>query len=731
GAFADKHVGTAKPVAISGISLVGADAGNYTLADTTAATTADITSAPISAVTGITAASRVYDATTTATLDTAGAAFSGRFGSDDLAVATASGAFADKHVGTAKPVAISGITLSGTDAGNYTLADTTAATTADITPATLTPSFGSFDKIYDGSTTATASVTDNRIGSDALTLSYNANFSDRHAAAGKLVTVNGISLSGADAGNYSLAATSGSHSANIAQRTSVNWIGGSAGNWSTAANWSGSAIPDRNNVAAVDLGSAAVSYDYSSAQADAAVLNSLAGTGSLTLAGGTLTINEGRLAISTWLQNAGNLRGTGGLTISQSMTMNGPGTIDIGGPVNITHSGNLQLSGITTANALSATATGGIRLSSALVSLGNVGLAATGGLLELAYPLSGANVALAGATIDVLAPVSASADLILGGNAVNLNASVAAQNIALGAGTLNIGPGAGLAAGNSLAAAVTGNASIDGGYVRTGNGELKMLVGGDLMMGNGGYIHGGYNNSVPYPDVRILVGGSLKLNNGAHVDASNDAFIGLQGAQSMLVLNDGTPGQTPSYVLSDRGTGVPSTTYLNFLNRSSGGIVIDGVETTATVPGGSGFYLVNTGTPAVPGSGLAISYAVQPSDSGTETQQVIKDIQKAAETGSVVESPTESDQPPPPEAPRSDPTQPPQDPTATTGGTEGSFGSEADTGATTNGDQTPSETKKAEKDEKDKKDKKDQESEEAKKDKKDEGPPQKKVAHCT
>jgi hypothetical protein len=46
-------------------------------------------------------------------------------------------AFADKNVGAGKAVAISGITASGLDAGNYSV-NPTATTAANITPATLT-----------------------------------------------------------------------------------------------------------------------------------------------------------------------------------------------------------------------------------------------------------------------------------------------------------------------------------------------------------------------------------------------------------------------------------------------------------------------------------------------------------------------------------------------------------------------------------------------------------------
>ncbi|WP_163347978.1 YDG domain-containing protein, partial [Enterobacter hormaechei] len=91
-------------------------------ASNTASTTANITPASISAITGITAANKVYDTTTAATLSTTGAGFTGVVAGDNLTVATSTGNFSDKNVGTGKTVNITGLTLGGTDAGNYTLA---------------------------------------------------------------------------------------------------------------------------------------------------------------------------------------------------------------------------------------------------------------------------------------------------------------------------------------------------------------------------------------------------------------------------------------------------------------------------------------------------------------------------------------------------------------------------------------------------------------------------------
>ena len=54
-------------------------------------------------------------------------------GSDDVSLSGGTASFANKTVGTAKTVTVSGLSLSGIDAGNYQLASTTATTTANIT----------------------------------------------------------------------------------------------------------------------------------------------------------------------------------------------------------------------------------------------------------------------------------------------------------------------------------------------------------------------------------------------------------------------------------------------------------------------------------------------------------------------------------------------------------------------------------------------------------------------
>ena len=138
GEFSDKNVGTGKTVTLTGLSLSGDAANNYELGSSTLTTTADISKAPISDVSGITANDKVYDGNTTATLNTSSASFNGMFQYDNLTVATSTGVFAEKDAGNGKTVNISNITLGGTDAGNYELGNSTATATANITPAPLT-----------------------------------------------------------------------------------------------------------------------------------------------------------------------------------------------------------------------------------------------------------------------------------------------------------------------------------------------------------------------------------------------------------------------------------------------------------------------------------------------------------------------------------------------------------------------------------------------------------------
>ena len=146
---------------------------------------------------------KVYDGTTGATV-TLG---DDRVAGDVLVLGYGGASFADKNAGSGKTVTVSGITLGGADAGNYTF-NTTALTTADISQLALTVTALGQDKVYDGTTGATVTLGDDRVAGDVLVLGYGgASFADKNAGSGKTVTVSGITLGGADAGNYTFNTT--------------------------------------------------------------------------------------------------------------------------------------------------------------------------------------------------------------------------------------------------------------------------------------------------------------------------------------------------------------------------------------------------------------------------------------------------------------------------------------------------------------------------------------------
>ncbi|HEY5581996.1 MAG TPA: YDG domain-containing protein, partial [Rhodoferax sp.] len=131
GAFADKNVGNAKTVAITGL---GVDNTNYTVSH--AATSADISKADLT-VSGLTANNKVYDTTVAATL--VGTANVAPLASDVVNMGgTGSGVFANPNVGTGIAVIVSGYTLNGTDADNYAIIQPTGLK-ADISAAPVVP----------------------------------------------------------------------------------------------------------------------------------------------------------------------------------------------------------------------------------------------------------------------------------------------------------------------------------------------------------------------------------------------------------------------------------------------------------------------------------------------------------------------------------------------------------------------------------------------------------------
>ena len=205
-----KNAGTGKTLTATGTVNDGNGGSNYAITFV-ADTTGLINRLGITGT--ISAGNKTYDGSSEATITARG--LTGVLGTDDVQYVGGTATFSDKNVGTGKTVTAIGLSLAGADAGNYTV-NGTATANADITPRPLTVSASGQDKAYDGTTAATVTLSDNRIAGDVFTDTYaSASFADKNVGANKPISVSGIAISGADAPNYQLTATTASTAADI------------------------------------------------------------------------------------------------------------------------------------------------------------------------------------------------------------------------------------------------------------------------------------------------------------------------------------------------------------------------------------------------------------------------------------------------------------------------------------------------------------------------------------
>lgn len=163
--FADANVENPKTMSVSGITLTGADAGKYTLAQPISVSSHNGIQRGTLAVTGLTAIDRVYNGTSNVEIDTSNAVLTGVASGEDVTIdwASSSAYIAEKErnesgasgfAGNNRPVYIN-ISLTGTDTDNY-YAPQSPTTTVNISPAPLTVTgITAADKIADGTTSAT------------------------------------------------------------------------------------------------------------------------------------------------------------------------------------------------------------------------------------------------------------------------------------------------------------------------------------------------------------------------------------------------------------------------------------------------------------------------------------------------------------------------------------------------------------------------------------------------
>ena len=136
--FADKNAGTNKTVTFIGYALSGDAAGNYELSGQPAPVKANITQKELTVTAGNLNFTKVYDGTTSVGTKSGNLELTDVISGDTVSVADGyTAAYADANVGTNKNVEVTGLTLTGTDAGNYKLKSTTLTVVGNsITKAT-------------------------------------------------------------------------------------------------------------------------------------------------------------------------------------------------------------------------------------------------------------------------------------------------------------------------------------------------------------------------------------------------------------------------------------------------------------------------------------------------------------------------------------------------------------------------------------------------------------------
>jgi hypothetical protein len=470
--FGDKNVGIGKAISVSGIALGGADAGNYTF-NITAAASADITArALIVTATGV---NKVYDGLTSASVNYGDNRIAG-----DVLSFSGSATFNNKNVGLGKPVSVSGIALGGADAGNYTY-NTTASTLADISARSLSVSATGVGKVYDGKTTATVSFTDNRVAGDVLSLGGSASYADKNVGAAKPVAVSGIALTGTDAGNYTLSATTASTTADITVRPLSTWIGSASGNWSAVANWD--ALPDLSNVTAVSVPSgASVTYDTAAGTTNLGSLTA----GGLNIAGGSLNIANSLTVSSSFGQSGGTLGFGSGASASITQasgnlvlaglsaplaTLAAPaGAISQSAPIVANGLITKSLSGTTLTNAGNKIAS----FTAANTGSGNVSLTNTSALSIGGVSNTGGNI-----TIDNTGAVTTVGAISAPAGTVSI---VAHSPLSIGTAGVSAGGNISLSAGNTLP--VVDHLTLDGVVQTSGSASTITLFAGDNLIQN-------------------------------------------------------------------------------------------------------------------------------------------------------------------------------------------------------------------------------------------------------
>ena len=223
--FDNKNAGEGKTITANGITLGGADAEKYVLvSDTVSAEVGTIEQKELTAsLSGN--LSKEYDSTADAP-EGLSIMLNGVITGGDVTATAASYVYGDASAGGNKTITASGITLTGADAGNYTLSSTTVSSNVgEITPKTVTITADDQSAFMGDELPELSYKADGFIGSDKLTeepiLSCNA---DMTKAGTYEITVSG----GAANSNYELSYKSGTLTVKLSWVMTVRPANGAA-----------------------------------------------------------------------------------------------------------------------------------------------------------------------------------------------------------------------------------------------------------------------------------------------------------------------------------------------------------------------------------------------------------------------------------------------------------------------------------------------------------------------
>jgi hypothetical protein len=243
-------------------------------------------------IAGITAQNKPYDGTTVATLNTSGETLAGVVNGDGISIARQpqSGTFTDANAGTGKTVNITGLTLAGTGAANYTLTPPAAAANIAQIAASVTPNAAS--AVYGQPDPAFSGTLSGFLAGDNVTATYTRTAGT--TVGGSPYAISAVLSPAGILGNYTIAYNTANFT--ITQASATVTLSGLNPSYSGSATSVGVATTPASLSTSVTYNGSTAVPSASGSYAVVAVVTDPNYTGS---ASGTLTISQETLSVTS------------------------------------------------------------------------------------------------------------------------------------------------------------------------------------------------------------------------------------------------------------------------------------------------------------------------------------------------------------------------------------------------------------------------------------------------